>query len=225
VKHGLLVANLVGWSVLALIGWSRLPPATPATDAAVARVQQEVAYSQTIAPDLPREYVVALAVNSYVVGHVSAPVHGYRNIHGRSAPTYPVPMVVEDAFLVGSGICGAATLTALALYERLDVRARPITLWYTDLEGRKVGHVTTEVFYGDAWHWFDPTWGAFYRDATVYSLLEVVQMNPAERSRTLVQNDSLLWAQVTDHVGDDPMAFTGYSPLRVELDGRVIYRR
>jgi hypothetical protein len=220
-RRPLIAANLVGLVVLGFVGWSRLPPGTPATDAAIEQVRREVEHALRVS-DLPREHVVALAVNSYVVGHVSRLAYGYIESQGGPLPEGPSSaVVVEKALRAGAGICGAATQTALALYAALDVESRAVQVFYTDPSGLRVAHITTEVRYGDAWHWFDPTWGAFHRDGDVLSLMEVVRSSPEQQARTLVGSDALLWAQVDG----GPMAFTAYSPLRIAVDGRTVYNR
>lgn len=220
-RHRLIVANIAG---LALIGWgvwTQRPPSYPATDAAIAHVRAELAVAERREPDRDPAELAALTVTAYVVGHLSAQVHDARIAAGDDPPTWPQAAVVEDALRAGSGYCGAATLAALALYAALGVEARAVEAWYEE-DGLPIGHVTTEVRYGGAWHWYDPTWGAFYRDGgRVLSLLEAVTLPPDRLAGALVANDTMLRAQL------DPggMAFVASAPLRVTLDGAEVFAR
>ena len=219
-RRRLVVANLVALAVLVATVAARLPPGTPATNAAVEQVRREVEYI-TRTTDLPREYVTALAVNSYVVGHVSRMTYGYLEGIGAEVPGGEPAEIAEEALTSGAGLCGAATQTALALYARLGVEARSIQAFY-EHERSAGGHITTEVFYDGAWHWFDPMWGSFFRDDDhVLSLAEVVRSSPERQAATLVYVESLPFVQVTG-LGPE---FVAYSPLHIVLDGRIVYRR
>jgi hypothetical protein len=227
-KRGLLVANLLGWSLIALVGWSRLPPATPttpatpATDAAIERVRQEVAYTSQIS-DLPHEELVALAVNSYVVGHVSAPAYGYLAASGIDMEDW----TIEQVLTAGAGICGEASSVAEGLYSEMGVETRRLVAWYP--EG---GHTTVEVWYDGDWHWLDPTWGMFYTapDGDIYALTETLRLTPSKRAAAVVTNESRLWTQVTRLAGPDAVLRTGLGfldaeKLRIEVGSRVIFDR
>jgi hypothetical protein len=132
-------------------------------------------------------------------------------------------------------------LVYLAIASRLGLPARPVYIWYPEefpeYTGPGVpGHATVEVSYGGAWHWFDPTWGMFYRDLyarddDVDSLIDVLGMDSDLRDIMRFQNSSLLWAQVVRYLGPAAARSTGQSfmdfpRLRVESPyGAVIYRR
>lgn len=191
-------------------------------DRAVEDVRSGVAYAARVLPSADHDYLTALAVTTYVVGHVSAPAYGYRKeVAGESLPTSP-----EQALEMGAGICGEAATTAIALYDRLGVPAREV--WITYSGG---GHMTVEVYYAGAWHWFDPTFGFFYGPgADVESIATALAQSPAERAARYIGNDSLLWAQVVRQAGIEMqvgLALADAKRITAELviDGEVIYRR
>jgi hypothetical protein len=218
----LIVANLVGVAVLLFVGWSRLPPGTPATDAAEQQVRQRLTGAQETAPDLPPDYVAALVVTEYVAGHVSRMIYNYLIERGEPTPGGASEAeIAEKALVSGAGICGAATATARTLYERLGVEARSIQAFYRQPDGTLGGHITTEVYYDDGWHWFDPMWGAFFRDGDVLPLVDVVRLTPDEQAASLVYAASTAFMQVE---GPGP-EFVAYPELSVVLDGESIYAR
>ena len=195
----------------------------PETARAIQDVRNRVEYVETILPQAMPEYLVALAVNSYVVGHVSAPAYGYLSESDRGS----LLRSTDGILRAGAGICGEAATVAIALYAALGVESRRVVVWYDLPDGTAAGHTTTEVRYGDAWHWFDPTWGVFYEGEGVYALVDVIQMSANVRANFYVGNDSRLWMRAVRASGvlDGPLAFLGFPSVRVEVEGQVIYER
>jgi hypothetical protein len=225
-RRRLIFANVIALFVLvaALVGTER-----PATARAIEEIREQIQYVERILPDARHNYLVALAVNSYVVGHVSATAYGYlHEIADRPLPTGPdMAALAEAALRTGAGICGQAAAVAMTLYDALGVESRLLQIYYVLPDGTTAGHTTTEVFYGGAWHWFDPTWGIFYRDDKVDSLVEVLEMTPAHRKAAYVGDDSKLWTQVVRISGviGTGLEFLNYPRLKVESAGRLLYER
>lgn len=200
----------------------------PALDSAEQRIRENLQYVERVTDETPREYLVTLAVTSYVVGHVSAARYGFLNtIVGRPPTGTNRAEVAERALASGSGICGHAAAAAMELFARLGVTARQ--LYTFDSDG---GHVTVETWYDGAWHWFDPTFGYFYRQPdvpkpAVLSLVDVLQLPDPNAVR--VASDSRLWAQVTMAEGAEignGLDISGAADLLVTLeDGTSILRR
>ena len=202
----------------------------------VQRVHQECQYVIPSLWGLNTGYPYALALMNYVNGLVSAPNYGYLATNGHAPESDPNEILAAQA-----GLCEQAQLVYLAIASRLGLPARPIYIWYPEefpeYTGPGVpGHATVEVSYGGAWHWFDPTWGMFYRDLyarddDVDSLIDVLGMDSDLRDIMRFQNSSLLWAQVVRSLGPAAARATGQSfmdfpQLRVESPyGVVIYRR
>ena len=59
----------------------------------------------------------------------------------------------------GKGICGERAKVFSELMHTQGVRARYVCI--ENIPGGMAGHTTVELYYDDAWHWFDPTLG-FY---------------------------------------------------------------
>lgn len=218
--YRLFLACLVGLMGLDLGLYATSPSPTAR---AIEDVRHRVEYVQLILPEADPAYLIALAVNSYVVGHVSAPAYGYLRVIEGS----PVPGSTDSILRTGAGICGEASTTAISLYSALGVETRRLVAWYDLPDGTTAGHTTVEVRYADTWHWFDPTWGVFYEGEGVHSFLEVIEMTPEARAAAYVGNDSLLWMRAVRASGvlDGPLAFLGFPSVRVEIEGQVIYER
>jgi hypothetical protein len=208
----------------------------PQVAAATTRIIHEYQY---VIPKLPGQntsYPIALSVMNYTVGHVSAPNYGYLNEIAHN----PTGSDVEDILQRQAGICGSAQLVFAAIAQQVGLVSRKLYIYYPLDNGQTGGHATNEVWYDDghgaAWHWFDATWGIFYREPTagqddVLSLTQVLNLDPAGRDRDKNQDRTLLWTQVVEAMGKTAAGGTGYwfleSPhLTVKTDtGQVIYQR
>jgi Transglutaminase-like superfamily len=217
--------------------------ATPAANAsdsgvgdAATRTLQEYQYVMPKLPGQNTSYPIALSIMNYVVGHVSAPNYGYLNEIAHN----PTAGDVEDILQRQAGICGAAQLTFAAIASQVGLVTRKLYIWYTLPDGTLGGHATNEVYYNDGhsagWHWFDATWGIFYRDPSagqddVLSLTEVLNLDAASRDRDRIQDRSLLWTQVVEALGKSQAIGTGYyfpefPHLTVQTEsGETIYQR
>ena len=78
-------------------------------------------------------------------------------LHERDARYHPLP-TAESALATGSGICGNAALTFAAIVKRFNVLVGSVQFYYADGINN---HIADEAYYGGAWHYYDPTWGAF----------------------------------------------------------------
>ena len=172
------------------------PPATPSPlAAAVEQVSHEIAYTENSVPG-HRDMLIAYAAMTYVNGHVSAPAYGF-GIH---------PEATADSVLrYGAGICGHAALTYAAIVKRFGVPVRSVQFYYAN----GGGHIAVEAFYEGDWHFFDPTWGAYYADTDVLSITEIRARQDA--SSLLHENGTLFWHVVQDFSG-------GTTDLPLELD-------
>ena len=204
---------------------------------AVTRVFHECQYVAPAFSGLNTSYAYALSILSYVQGLVSAPHYGYFNTIGGSPPGSDP----EDILAKQAGICGHAQILFMAIAAWLGVHTRPVYIWYPEefpeYTGPGVpGHAAVEVYYGGTWHYFDPTWGWFFRNTPgrfdkIYSLVDVLQLPATTRQSASVENRSLLWTQVTLYRGPVATKATGYwfmdfQHLRVESPfGNVIYSR
>jgi Transglutaminase-like superfamily len=192
--------------------------ATPTLDAAVSQVSNEIAFVRTQVPSEQAEYIAALAALDFTVGHVNAPLYGWRNtVAGLDQPDCRISLYLcaENTLRLGAGICGNAAAVYVAILERLGISAHRLNLFYTAPNGTFGGHTTAEVYWAGSWHLMDPTWGVFFRTSkvaasAVLSWARVARLKNA--SRYMVQDRSQLWWQISSyemHSGWN----TGYSAL------------
>jgi hypothetical protein len=181
-------------------------------------------YVMGVAPGTPYEYLAGLSVTSYVVGRVSAPAYGYLAEHLKR-PLSP-HADADQVLRAEAGICGEASTVAQAMYAELGIGSRRVVITYPG-----GGHTTVEILFADAWHWFDPTFGYFFRspEGVVYSVSEVLQLSPTEREASKVGNDSLLWSVISRQLGASALNgldLVDLPSLRVELEsGELLYER
>lgn len=137
---------------------------------ATEQVRREVAWAQRSVA-VPRAQLIAQAAMDYTVGHVSTGAFGYLELVKGSLPGYrPNRILAAQA-----GICGQAAWVFAALVRHFGLQVRSVTFSYDDPDGAPDGHTAVEVAYGGSWHYFDPTYGQFWTDASgnVLSILQV----------------------------------------------------
>jgi len=98
----------------------------------------------------------------YVVGHVSVTEYGYRLIFGGAVP----PVDPDAALRAQAGICSHSAATFVAIVRQLGLSVRHVFFNYTYPNGAADGHDAVEVFYDSGWHYFDPTYGELWTDAS-----------------------------------------------------------
>ena len=99
----------------------------------------------------------------------------------------------------------------------MDVENRAVEFYYHD-ENSYYTHVTAEIFVGDRWHYFDTTWGAFYRLSDdpydIASFEEVLASDDLSSIRK--ENQVNLWRQGTDNANLDPHDY-------ISTDTSIVY--
>jgi len=151
---------------------------TPLT-VAIEQVKREVAWAQhgtsgsTWAPHGPSSYSVgqltALSAMNYVVGHVSASAYGYLQITGGQ-----LPAATPDSVLgAQAGFCGSAALTFAAIVEQFGYAVPSVQFYFETPAGDPDDHIAVEVYYDDGWHYFDPTFGVFWTNASGDDVLSI----------------------------------------------------
>jgi hypothetical protein len=125
------------------------------------QVRREVAYVQGKGPLSGQ--LVSEAAMDYVFGHVSVTAYGYLvTRHGK------VPRPTANRTLKAqAGICTGAAVTFAAIVHHFHFAVRSVNFYYNDPPPSNTpdGHVAVEVRYGGTWHYFDPTYGLFWKDA------------------------------------------------------------
>jgi Transglutaminase-like superfamily len=182
---------------------------------AVEHIRREVDYTEWALASanlttMSRDALIAHAAMQYVVGHVSAPAYGYRNQFGGGLPQSTASSVLDT----GAGICGHAALTFAALVQRFALPVRSVQFYYPDGINN---HIAAEVFYDGAWHYFDPTWGAYYRDGNEILSISAARARPD--AETLLEYDTtLFWHRVASLGGSEPVGAETDPSTRVEID-------
>jgi hypothetical protein len=190
------------------------------------RIRQEMVYVKPLYIGCNNSYPLALATMNYIVGHVSAPNYGYLNEYAKN-PT----VSVQDILKREAGICGSAQECYMALAYQLGLQARRVYIWYPqyDRGSLRAGHCVVEVFWNGKWHFFDTTYGAFFRSSEtrddVLSLIEVLEMDELSRKSCEVSDHTLLWQDACHNIG---LNYLNYSKLIVQIDnysGPIVYER
>jgi cell division protein FtsB len=151
---------------------------------AVSTIQAERAYIERLDPAASDGYVISTAAMNYVVGHVLAEVYGYRVLNSMA-----IPWSAEMALETQAGICGTASFTFAAIVRQFGLPVRSVQFYH----GAN-NHIAVETFYGGAWHYFDPTWGAVFSDSSE-PVLSIAQARSGPFQ--LHQDQTLLWSQFT----------------------------
>jgi transglutaminase-like putative cysteine protease len=162
---------------------------------AVKQVRREVKWAEG-SVKAPLAQLDAEAAMDYVVGHVSTGTYGYFELVGAHLPSTPNQILGTQA-----GICGQASMAFAAIVKRLGLPVRAVLFYYTDPWGQADGHTAVEVSYGGSWHFFDPTYGQFWTDASG-NVLSIAQIRSGLGTR---QRDAASFTNVIEDVslGDD----------------------
>jgi hypothetical protein len=142
---------------------------------AVQQVKHEVAYAQGVG--YSKGQLTAEAAMDYVAGHVSDTEYGYLETSHKAVP----PPSANRTLVAQAGICTGAAVTLGEIVHRLGYKVRSVNFYYDDLPPNVVpdGHVAVEVQYDGGWHFFDPTYGLFWTDASG-NVLSVAQVRAGE---------------------------------------------
>ncbi len=112
----------------------------------------------------------------------------------------------------------------LAIVKQFGIRARPVEFYLRgSIPAKNHSHICAEVFYNGGWHFFDVTWGTFYRrpDGKVDDLMSWTEIRQANDARNLaITNQSDLWYQQWRAAGLDPFEYVDWSEMDV-LTGRT----
>lgn len=125
---------------------------------AVQQVRREVAYVQGGVPYVAGQ-LIAQAAMDYVAGHVSDTAYGYLQLSGAALP----PVRANAALAAQAGICGQAAVrsrrSSAGSASRLEASSSSTTT-------RPQIRTSASRLYGGSWHFFDPTYGQFWTDAS-----------------------------------------------------------
>jgi transglutaminase-like putative cysteine protease len=121
-------------------------------------------------PARPTGEIVALAALGYVAdNHVNLFMRSYLLTHGGLPP-----LATANATLAAqAGLCGNAAIVFATLVRHLGFTVRSVGFYYDDPPGAPNGHTAAEVYYGGGWHYFDPTFSLYWRDASSGNVLDI----------------------------------------------------
>ena len=161
-----------------------------------------------------REFLIGLATMNHVQSRLS-PLNYAVLLKGNEK----LPGNAEECLSRQAGICGNQVAAFLAIVGRLGVRARPVEFYLRgSVPAKNHSHVGAEIFYGGRWHFFDVTWGTFYRrpGGKVDDLLAWGEIQKAKDARGLaITNGSDLWFLQWRAAGLDPLEYVDAKEMDV----------
>lgn len=145
------------------------PTPTPAEQAEqyVARVTWAAEASD---PTRPKGEIVALAAMNYVAdNHVNLFMRSYLKEHGG----IPSLKTANEMLAAEAGLCGNAADVFATIVRHFGYQVRSVAFYYADPPGTQDGHTAAEVYYDGGWHYFDPTFSLYWRDASTGNVLDI----------------------------------------------------
>jgi transglutaminase-like putative cysteine protease len=141
----------------------------------------------------------------------SPTAYGYLEIFGGQLPG-PTPDAVLGA---QAGLCGDAALAFAAIVKQLGLGARSVQFYYDDPGNVPDSHIAVEVSYDGGWHYYDPTFGVFYTDASG----NVLPITDVRAGSGTEQKDELTFTNLVENTfyGDDTWFVTDPTTV-VEID-------
>lgn len=139
-------------------------------DVALEQIRREYAYVKGGLPQYSKGQLISEAAMDYVAGHVSDTAYGYIAVfEGKKRVPPPTP---NGALGTQAGICTGAAVTFGTIVHRFGFKVRSVNFYYDDPPPYDTpdGHVAVEVWYDGGWHFFDPTYGLFWTDASGHVL-------------------------------------------------------
>lgn len=191
---------------------------------AVEQVRHEVQWAQGSLTAPLDGQLVAEAAMDYVTGHVSTAAYGYLELVYDEAPGGPdLPSYRESVNTIlasQTGICVQAEHTFAGIVEALGFPVRDVGFDFDDPGGLPDSHAAAEVYYGGAWHFFDPTFGQFWTDAAG----DVLSIDAVRAGGGIEHRDDALFTNLTEDVnapgGGDTWFEVAPSTVVVVVDRR-----
>jgi hypothetical protein len=197
---------------------------TPHLDQAVELVRDQVSWFGPKPQRVSREFLCAVAVMNFVQSRVSPLNYAVLSKGGKV-----LPRTAEEYLTARAGICGGQVMTFREILDRLDIRNRPVEFYMRGpSKAENHSHIGAEVFYADKWHFFDITWGTFFRSGDgIDDVLSIGEIRKTDNVEDLaVTNHSDLWFQQWKSGGLDPFEYITWKETDVIVgrDGIVILR-
>lgn len=179
---------------------------TPHLDHAVELIRNRVGWFGPRPNQYSREFLYTVASMNYVQSRVSPLEYALLVRKRKKLPAEP-----EEYLAMRAGICGGQVMTVREILSRLGVRNRPVAFYlHGAVPAKNQSHIGVEVFYSRQWHYFDITWGTFFRrdGAKTDAVLPLSAVLKTKGVLALaVTNRSDLWFQQYTAAGLNPFAY------------------
>jgi hypothetical protein len=180
--------------------------ANPHLDRTVELIRSQVGWFGEKPTSYSLEFLYTVATMNYVQSRVS-PLEYSRLVQNQQK----LPVKPEGYLSTGAGICGGQVMTAREILDRLEIRNRPVEFYLQGaVPAKNQSHIGVEVFYADEWHFFDITWGTFFRHDGVRAD-DVLPISALLKTKNVVAlavtNSSDLWYQQWTAAGLDPFEY------------------
>jgi len=154
----------------------------------------------------PRGFLAAVATMNYVQSRLSPLNYSLLARERQRLPAKP-----EEYLDTGAALCNGQAETFRAILSRMGYRTRRVEFyWPGETPQQNQGHIGAEVFYSQQWHFFDVTWGTYFRrrDSGTDQVMSVADLLQAKTPRKLaVTNQSDLWLQQYVNSGLSPFEY------------------
>lgn len=186
------------------------------------QVRREYAYVKAGLPEYSRGQLISEAAMDYVAGHVSDTAYGYIELFdGKAKVPSPTP---NSALGTQAGICTGAAVTFGTIVHHFGLKVRSVNFYYDDPPPYSTpdGHVAVEVWYDGGWHYFDPTYGLFWTDASGH----VLSIDEARAGLGSLQKNAAAFTNVFEDAvfGDDAWFLTDPTTRLAYRATQVVHR-
>ena len=178
-------------------------------------IRNEVDQLSERSPNVDRAYIASISIMNHVQRIVSPLQYSVLKTSGADTPK-----TVEECLEAKAGICGNQVACFLELAKHLKLRARPVEFY---LHGKKpkenTSHICAEVYYDQAWRFFDVTWGTYFMMDGKAASIDAVRESPTVARRAAVTNETDQWFLHWRRSGLDPLTYVDHKFVDI-LRGR-----
>lgn len=178
-------------------------------------IRNEVDQLSERSPNVDRAYIASISIMNHVQRIVSPLQYSVLKTSGADTPK-----TVEECLEAKAGICGNQVACFLELANHLKLRARPVEFY---LHGKKpkenTSHICAEVYYDQAWRFFDVTWGTYFMMDGKAASIDAVRESPTVARRAAVTNETDQWFLHWRRSGLDPLTYVDHKFVDI-LRGR-----
>ena len=178
-------------------------------------IRNEVDQLSERSPNIDRAYIASISIMNHVQRIVSPLQYSVLKTTGED-----IPKTVEECLEAKAGICGNQVACFLELANHLKLRARPVEFY---LHGKtpkeNTSHICAEVYYDQAWRFFDVTWGTYFMMDGKAASIDAVRESPTVARQAAVTNETDQWFLHWRRSGLDPLTYVDHKFVDI-LRGR-----